>query len=39
MIERSKAGAILTLFLNISLVLTKSNNIFTQWIDGAEKTA
>ena len=44
--ERSKAGAvisligaILALFLIISLVLPKSNKIFTQWIDGSEKTA
>ena len=29
---------ILALFLMISLVLTKSNNLLTQWIDSAEKT-
>ena len=46
MTGRSKAGAvisligaILALFLIISLVLPNSNKIFTKWIDGSEKNA
>jgi hypothetical protein len=34
----SLTGAILALFLIISLVLPNRNKIFTQWIDGSEKT-